>query len=141
MNILHINNLASVSQILVDELKKQGHNALLIGIQSPITSSCDVEIIPKGDMSDPKVARQAMLEEFKEIRKRIDDFDIIHIHGGLGITGTYYFLYKKFHRKKKIIIHFHGTDLREDRNTDWTNVADKIFVSTPDLLKYSSNII
>lgn len=60
--------------------------------------------------------------------------DIIHIHGGIGNFGRYI---KKFLRKK-IICHYHGSDLRlgivdiaKERR-----LADAMIVSTPDLLNY-----
>jgi len=64
-------------------------------------------------------------------------FDIIHIHGSdktlkiLKLTLPY--------KNKKIIIHYHGSDIRgrwEEKKKRW-KYADKIIVSTPDLLEGS----
>jgi len=139
MNILHIDNQGSVAHTLTREMKKAGHNVVLIGIYNPRESKCDVEIKPEGDMADPWVRRKAVFEEFKEIRKRINDFEIVHIHGGVGTAGLYYKL-KKHLNRKKVVIHFHGTDIRENTNTAHYDVADLILVSTPDLLKFSKNV-
>jgi glycosyltransferase involved in cell wall biosynthesis len=140
MRILHIDNMGSVAHTLVHQFRSLGHDALLIGIYNPRESPCDVEIRPEGDMSDPAVRRKTVRHEFKQIRKRIDDYDFIHIHGGVGMSGLYYKFIKTLKRNKSIIIHFHGSDIRMDLNTRFASVADLIMVSTPDLLKYSKNV-
>lgn len=139
MKTLHIDNLGSVAHALVNELRKKGHDALLIGIYNPRESKCDIEIRPKGDMSNPSVRRNAVLREFLAVKKHIKNYDIIHIHGGVGTTGLYY-KFKKVFSKKKIVIHFHGTDLRENVNTVHWDAADLLLVSTPDLLSFSENV-
>lgn len=64
-------------------------------------------------------------------------YDIIHIHGSDEILKM--FKSSFLHRNKKLVIHYHGTDIRglwENKKNRWI-YADKILVSTPDLLKDS----
>ena len=62
-------------------------------------------------------------------------FDIIHIHGE---DKTLKILKQTLpYKNKKIIIHYHGSDIRgrwEEKKHRW-KYADKILVSTPDLLE------
>ena len=62
-------------------------------------------------------------------------FEIIHIHGE---DKTLKILKKTYpYKNKKIIIHYHGSDIRgrwEEKKHRW-KYADKIIVSTPDLLE------
>lgn len=139
MRILHVDNIAYVAYNIVQELRRLGHDTLLIGLYHPAQLPCDVAIVPEGDRSDPKVMKKANRKEFKEIWGHINDYDIVHVHGGVGNAGLYY-RFKKVFGKKKIVIHFHGTDLRMSKNTKFYNIADVILVSTPDLLKYSGNV-
>lgn len=140
MDILHIDNMASVAHILVHGLRQRGHNALLIAVSTPTQMPPDVAIVPAGPMSDPYARRKTMLKEFMEIRKRISDFDIIHIHGGTGMPGIFYWLKRKMDAKKRLVIHYHGTDLREGKNVRFSSIADLLLVSTPDLLKYTGKV-
>jgi glycosyltransferase involved in cell wall biosynthesis len=140
MDILHIDNMASVAHVLVHGLRKRGHNALLIAVSTPTQMPPDVAIEPAGPMSDPVARKKTMLKEFLEIRKRVPDFDIIHIHGGTGIPGMYYWLKRKMDAKKRIVIHYHGTDLREGTNIHFSSIADLLLVSTPDLLRHRDKV-
>jgi glycosyltransferase involved in cell wall biosynthesis len=139
MRVLHIDNIASVPATMVRELRKMGHDALLIGVANPNTAPCDVTIVPQGSMNDPGVRRKTNIKEFNEIRKRIGDYDIVHVHGGAGMAGMFYSLKKKV-SGKKFVIHFHGTDLRKNINTKWHSIGDMLLVSTPDLLAYTGNV-
>ena len=138
MKVLHVDNIAYVAHNLVHELRRKGHDALLIGLYHPAQLPCDIAVVPEGDRNDPKVMKKAVRKEFKEIRKHIKDYDIVHVHGGLGTSGLYYWFKKAW--GKKVVIHFHGTDLRGNNNTKFHTVADLVLVSTPDLLKYSKNV-
>jgi len=139
MRILHVDNIAYVAYNIVHELRRRKHDTLLIGLYHPAQLPCDVAIVPGGDRTDPKVMKKANREEFREIRKRIDDFDIIHVHGGVGYAGMYYWLKKTF-GGKKIVIHFHGSDIRIKANTKFSSVGNILLVSTPDLLKCGNNV-
>jgi hypothetical protein len=60
-------------------------------------------------------------------------FDLIHNHGLDGLTPWLRLLYPK----KKIILHYHGTRVRGkwDQKRKFWRYADRILVSTPDLLE------
>ena len=60
--------------------------------------------------------------------------DIIHVHSGVQWLPYY----RGFYPNKKLLIHLHGTKIRGRWDeTPGVNVADKIIVSTPDLLEGS----
>jgi len=60
-------------------------------------------------------------------------YDIIHIHGDNKVLK----LFKMTLPYKKLIIHYHGSDIRGKWKDDRWKYADKIIVSTPDLLEGS----
>ena len=64
-------------------------------------------------------------------------YDIIHVHSLDEIIPILKLLYPK----KKVIIHYHGTDTRgkwKERKNYWEK-ADRVLVSTPDLLQGAPN--
>ena len=64
---------------------------------------------------------------------RAKDYDVLHFHS----LDRYLWIFRKAYPKKKIIIHYHGTEIRgrwEYRRRYWKN-TDIICVSTPDLLQ------
>jgi len=42
--------------------------------------------------------------------------------------------------KKRFFVHYHGSELRQNIQTSFHNLAEKIFISTPDLKRYSKNL-
>jgi len=61
------------------------------------------------------------------------DFSLIHIHSLDKLVPIIKFLYPK----KPVILHYHGSDIRGrwEEKRKYYSKADKIFVSTPDLLE------
>jgi|Deesub1362B_J571_1020462.scaffolds.fasta_scaffold07581_2 hypothetical protein len=60
-------------------------------------------------------------------------YDIIHVHSLDEIVP----LLKKIYRKKPVVLHYHGTDIRnlwKEKSNRWSK-ADLLLVSTPDLLE------
>lgn len=127
MKILHVYNTAGVGSILAKFMDR------LFGTKSDV-------IVPK--IADPygfttygKVYDEGLLKfKIRSVLKTIN-YDIIHCHSVEGIAKWI----KTVFPKKKVIMHFHGSDIRNKWNQKkkyWIR-ADKIFVSTEDLLNGS----
>lgn len=72
---------------------------------------------------------------FLDYAKRVaEDYGIIHIHGLFEIVPEY----KKIFPKKKIVLHFHGSNLTNAKDIDelirCTKEADRVICATPDLM-------
>lgn len=151
MNIIHVWDQSGVACILAKYQNKLGHNAKVI----------------RRDNYDPyriyefynDVVEFIDEKNFLEFcLKRANGADVLHIHSR---TDALFYLKKKLESKIKIIIHFHGSDLRgikrnyshqritsiprllfknynsnrirERNNLLAEKYADRIFLSTPDL--------
>lgn len=69
-------------------------------------------------------------------------YDIVHIHAG---PKLFYWFHKfsSLFQKKRLIFHYHGSDIRltpEEIRLSIEKHADKILVSTPDLLDYKLDV-
>lgn len=102
MRILHIEDAAGVGFILAKYQQRQGHESKVIkyidhdkyGIVNFYRDYC----------------LSVKAEEFaKACAREAEAADIIHIH---SVITTLFMLRKKFGRSKKIILHYHGTDIR-----------------------------
>ena len=69
------------------------------------------------------------------------DYDLLHFHYSSGLPfGLDFPLWRVLN--KKVVMHHHGTDIRH-KGEHWlyTRLAQRIFVSTPDLLEWSRDAI
>ena len=69
------------------------------------------------------------------------DYDLLHFHYSSGLPfGLDFPLWRMLN--KKVVMHHHGTDIRH-KGEHWlyTRLAQRIFVSTPDLLEWSRDAI
>lgn len=74
---------------------------------------------------------------FFRFLKIVRGYDLLHFHFN-SIFPLYmdFFIYKAM--GKKIILHYHGDDIRRKSYKNWFSfLADRIFASTVDLLKYA----
>lgn len=125
MRILHVNNQASVAYMISRAQRRQGHVSDLLAVPSPSR-------MPP-DFPEPSVKRL-----FLKLLKLLPDYDLIHVHGGIGISGIGLSPFKA--AGKRFFVHYHGSELREGIQTSFHPLAERIFVSTPDLLRYSDNV-
>jgi glycosyltransferase involved in cell wall biosynthesis len=81
------------------------------------------------------------VESIFNLYKLISDYDIFHFHSfSASNIGLDLPLWKFF--GKKIIIHYHGTDIRGKKEKRlYKEFSNKVIVSTPDLLSYISDAI
>ena len=103
MRILHVLDAAGIGSILCKYLQVAGHDAKLIGNPS-LHDKYGIydyykEYILMYPFDDfiPGVIKEAALA------------DIVHVHSNVGLLSK---IRKTFGPKKKIILHYHGTDLR-----------------------------
>jgi hypothetical protein len=156
MRILHILDAAGVACIYSKYQQMQGH---------------DAKVIWNKDVAD----KYGIYDFYKDYLINVtygkftetciqagETADVIHVHGYIDILFA---LRKKFHRQKKIILHYHGTDIRGLKKQELPHrsllsdtmiklkmfyrkkighiraqkLADAVCVSTPDLLPLVSN--
>lgn len=80
-------------------------------------------------------------EFFLNALDRATDYDVIHVHFTWGLIP---YLRKRYADKKKIILHYHGSDIRQFQ-TDRTRIkaegmADAVIGTTKELVKYSDRL-
>ncbi|WP_148687202.1 glycosyltransferase family 4 protein [Candidatus Nitrosocosmicus hydrocola] len=154
MNILHVWDQSGVACILAKNQNKLGHNAKVIRRANYDPYSIYEFYNELVEFVDETNYLDFCLKEAKSA-------DIVHIHSR---TDALLYLKKKLENKTKIIMHFHGTDLRgikrkytinemvaspkllfknirvarirQRNNLLAEEFADKVLYSTPDLRKF-----
>ncbi|HKQ20574.1 MAG TPA: hypothetical protein VJS91_00915 [Nitrososphaeraceae archaeon] len=156
MRILHILDAAGVACIYSKYQRMLGHEARVIW---------NKDIADKYGIYDfyEDYLINVPYEEFTQTcLKEGENVDVIHVHGYIDILFE---LRKKFQRQKKIILHYHGTDIRGLKKQELPHrsvisdtaiklkmlyrkkfgharaqkLADAVCVSTPDLLPLVRN--
>jgi glycosyltransferase involved in cell wall biosynthesis len=125
MRILHVNNQASVGYLLSRSQRKLGHTSDLLAQKNRF-------------QREPDHVGEGVKGVFLKILKLAPKYDIIHVHGGIGISGIGMAPLKAL--KKRFFAHYHGSELRQNIQTSFHSLAERIFISTPDLMRYSSNL-
>jgi hypothetical protein len=156
MRILHILDAAGVACIYSKYQRMQGHEARVIW---------NKDVVDKYGIYDfyRDYLINVSYEKFAQTCFREgESADVIHVHGYIDILFE---LRKKLQREKKIILHYHGTDIRGLKKQELPhrsllsdmaiklkmlyrkkigharaqNMADAVCVSTPDLLPLVRN--
>ncbi|MCU0798677.1 MAG: glycosyltransferase [Candidatus Thermoplasmatota archaeon] len=125
MRVLHVNNQASVGYLLSRAQRKLGHRSDLLSVPNPKQRPPDI-----GAGSVPWL--------FAELLAKAPSYDIIHVHGGIGISGLGLWPYRL--AGKRFFCHYHGSELREGKQTLFHSLAERLFISTPDLKRFSGNV-
>ena len=143
-SILHIGNIAGVPQELARAQRKLGFKSDVLSFdQHPFGYEIDLyhpTKLPYSLISLRYVgASIRSLEKMFSLLKNSTEYDIFHFHFSSTLPfGVDIPIWKML--KKKIIIHHHGSDIRYKGEMQmYSKFADKIFVSTPDLLEWSPN--
>jgi glycosyltransferase involved in cell wall biosynthesis len=82
-----------------------------------------------------------LLQKMPHLLPIASDYDILHFHYSSGLPfGLDFPLWRLLN--KKVVMHHHGTDIR-NKGEHWlyARLAQRIFVSTPDLLEWSKDAI
>ena len=151
MRVLHLLDAAGVACIYSKYQRKQGHDAKVIWNRD-VSDKYGIYDFYKDYLIN------VTYEKFTETcLQEAESADVIHVHGYIDILFE---LRKKFHRQKKIILHYHGTDIRGLKRQELPHrsllsdtmiklkmlyrkkighlkaqkLADAVCVSTPDLL-------
>lgn len=119
MKILHVGDICGIPQILAAEQRRRGHEADSIRFSNgPYTISWRVR-------------------KFLKLSEYIPAYEEIHFHYSTALPFAIDLLLWKL-MGKRVIMHFHGSDIRGKRlNPIIEHLADKIYVSTPDLLQWA----
>ena len=156
MRILHILDAAGVACIYSKYQQMQGHDAKVIW-NKDVEDKYGIYDFYKDYLINVTYGKftETCIQEGETA-------DVIHVHGYIDILFA---LRKKFHRQKKIILHYHGTDIRGLKKQELPHrsllsdtmiklkmfyrkkighiraqkLADAVCVSTPDLLPLVSN--
>lgn len=129
MKVLHLGNTAGVGGYLAEFMAEYHEIKSLVLIPRYNLFRLSTEFVKNLDCKYKEFFVRCWLKGLF--------FDIIHIHGE---DKTLKILKQIFpYKNKKIIIHYHGSDIRgrwKEKRDRW-QYADKIIVSTPDLLEGS----
>jgi glycosyltransferase involved in cell wall biosynthesis len=129
MKILHIGDIAFVASALASELRRRGHEVVVLSKKK--------RSLTGGPIGGVRYFKD-FLDELNWAGVDANDFDLIHVHylinwGSLGLC------FKKI--KKPVILHCHGSDTRPKNALERSiqrHVAGKgrqLLYSTPDLKK------
>jgi glycosyltransferase involved in cell wall biosynthesis len=136
MKVLHIRNVANVANTLAQFQKELGHEAFVIGITKTNLYHEDLNIGLNLEYN-----KFELLNRFTRIVKTLiknRKYDVFHLHNG-GIFPWDSDIPLWFRRYGTTIVHWHGGKLRNNPNLFGAKFANKVIVSTPDLLKFTSN--
>lgn len=145
-SILHIGNIAGVPQELARAQRKLGFKSDVISFDyHPFEYETDL-YYPTKLPSSLRYSRYVWAslrcsEKMFNLLENSTKYDVFHFHYSSFLPfGVDIPIWKML--KKKIIIHHHGSDIRHKGEMQlYSKFADKIFVSTPDILEWSPNAI
>ena len=138
--ILHIGNTSGVSNHTAKYARKHGLKCdVMIFYPDVLNHGCDIDYGVRSKFIRccmPIYSGYRVLKMLKHIK----NYDILHFHAFGGITFYMDFpLWKML--GKKIILHYHGTELRRfEKESPFAHLADRKYCSTPDLIQYGKNI-
>lgn len=149
LSLLFIENIANVSFNIAKKLREMGFNVVLLTRKNPHANVLDLTNV----LQEPWIVTfpcYSMLDKTFRYLKMVlkHKVDIIHCHYALE-QGLYSILARMLGRAKKVVLHCHGTDLRYISRTwkySWIvnfdlKFADKVFVSTPDLIREGTELL
>ncbi|MCY4492058.1 MAG: glycosyltransferase family 4 protein [Thaumarchaeota archaeon] len=137
MKILHLWNTGGGPSVMARYSEYESH-VLMAGYMDPYDiCACYTDVCTVVNYPVLK-SRCFGLRALAESRR----YDIVHIHAG---PKLFYWFHKfsRIFQKKKLIFHYHGSDIRltpKDIRLDVEKYADRILVSTPDLLQYKLDV-
>ncbi len=135
-SVLHIGNIAGVPQSLSKAQRKVGLTSDVLAF-GPNRFKHSVDYYYPNKMPIPFNYIERMFAMLKIANK----YDVLHFHYNSIIPFGLDFPFWKV-LKEKVIIHHHGSDIRHKGEKPlYAKFADRIFVSTPDLLEWSPNAV
>jgi glycosyltransferase involved in cell wall biosynthesis len=118
LKILQVGNICGIPQMLAKEQRRRGYEADHISFPE-------------------NYSFLNRIKKFLILCNTVPSYDIVHFHYSTGLPfGLDLFLWKIL--GKKIIMHYHGSDIRGKGVPIITKLlVNKIYVSTPDLLEWA----
>jgi glycosyltransferase involved in cell wall biosynthesis len=135
MKILHIENHAGVAHELAEAQKRAGHEATVMETWwNPTDQPHDVDFY---------YGREGLIDDLRKMRRVVrfsEDYDIVHLHGGinrkrLDVLGI------KIMKRKPLVVHYHGSETREGFGMSYQWIPSARIVSRPDLLKWHPDAV
>jgi glycosyltransferase involved in cell wall biosynthesis len=135
-SVLQIGDISGVPQVLSRAQRRMGYKCDVMAFQ-PHPFEYEVDIYRPTKLPFP--LRYA--ERMWSLSRVLGDYELLHFHWSSLIPfGWDLPLWKKL--KKKIIVHHHGDDIRNRGESRlFSRFAEKILVSTPDLLDWSPKAV
>ena len=129
MKIVHFEDTGGVSIQLRNVQRKLGHqSSVVLTWRSPLNYDVDI----KNFYGPGKIITLKQMWESVQIAK---DADIVHVHSGVKLNRLDY-LGCKYINKNPMVMHYHGTEVREKYGLCYKMLPDAKIVATPDLLEY-----
>lgn len=133
-SVLHIWSTAGIGAILAYGLRRKGWKS-----HCTVRSGYDPFFISQHYGCETRNETGAQFTEYALLKAK--SFDIVHVHALPKLIP----LFRKMYPKKKLILHYHGSDLSNNTNPvqikKLQSFANKVIVSTPDLLEFEPNAI
>lgn len=118
MKILHVGDICGIPQTLAAEQRRRGHQADCIAFPGDFTL-------------------RWRIRKFLKLLEWIPAYDRVHFHYSTGLPFAPDLPIWKL-MGKEIVMHFHGSDIRGRRLNPLIKwLSNKIYVSTPDLLRWA----
>lgn len=146
--ILHINNVANVGGNICQKQRESGIDSRILSFRESYTNEyvdLQYDIDHKFNWLPRRVGDAIKLsKKFNYVRRMQKKLELIHFHYG-SLVHNYNLLpdgldmFYWHNAPTPIIVHYHGSDIRWKNNENsFTNrLADKILVSSPDLLHHA----
>lgn len=139
-SVLQLGSTAGVGNTIRDYMRLNGVSSdIMLFYPDTLGLGCDYDFSVKSKllrMCLPAYSGYRLMKMMQHITK----YDIIHVHAFGGITFYMDFpIWKSL--GKKIVLHYHGTELRRfKKESPFADLADVKLVSTPDLLQYGNSL-
>jgi glycosyltransferase involved in cell wall biosynthesis len=145
-SILHIGSIAGVPQELSAAQRRFGLRSDVLSFESDdFGYGIDFNYPIRLDYTSPRSIYISnplnLLKKFPLLLKHINNYDVLHFHYSSSLPFGLDFPIWKMLRKVSII-HHHGSDIRKKGEKRlYKALANRIFVSTPDLLQWSKDAL
>jgi glycosyltransferase involved in cell wall biosynthesis len=132
VKIVHIRNIANTHRFVLAQ-RALGHDSQVWSTGHPERKLNKFPVQDNNPWTDPVRWNLWMLSRLKKLR----EFDVLHLHGGIWRSQVFY----KLMKLPPIAIHYHGTELRMAVGHNYQELAKAKFVSTPDQLRWVPDAI
>ncbi|MDW5564094.1 MAG: glycosyltransferase family 4 protein [Methanomassiliicoccus sp.] len=130
MRILHVENQAGVAWQLAQAQRRLGHDAVVIETYAnPLNLPHDRDFYYAHQSFGKDLSNGIRMVRFAQ------DFDVVHLHGGIHWKRWDALAIKLF-RRRPMVVHYHGSEARDGYGMRYQFLADHKFLSRPDLSRW-----